>query len=346
MSILCLATSMLSRNKEHIFNKKGTCVMTNMLSQLRRHSVVVADTGDLDAIRKFGPQDATTNPSLILKAVQSGGYDAVLDSLVKDVQVQSLSVDRAVEVISDRLIVAMGKEILALVPGRVSTEVDARLSFDSGASISKARQIIAHYEELGVGRERVLIKLAATWEGIRAAEALEKEGINCNLTLVFNFYQAQACAEAGVFLISPFVGRILDWYQNTNPELKFAPADEPGVQAVQRIYRYFRRHQYATLVMGASFRNVGEIKALAGCDRLTIAPALLTELADTQGELPAALFEEGDHESVPMTRLSEAQFRVQMKEDLMASGQLDAGIRGFEADQVKLEALLRGRLAD
>lgn len=319
--------------------------MASMLSQLRRHSVVVADTGDLDAIRRFCPQDATTNPSLILKAVESGGYDAILDSLVKDVEVQLLSVDRAVEAISDRLIVAMGKEILALVPGRVSTEVDARLSFDSGASISKARQLIAQYEAMGIGRERVLIKLAATWEGIRAAEALEKEGINCNLTLVFNFYQAQACAEAGIFLISPFVGRILDWYQKANPELKFAPADEPGVQSVQRIYRYFRRHQYATLVMGASFRNVGEIKALAGCDRLTIAPALLTELADTQGELPVALFEEGDHEPVPMTRLSEERFRVQMKEDLMASEQLDAGIRGFEADQVKLEALLRGRLA-
>ncbi|WP_271196386.1 transaldolase family protein, partial [Azotobacter vinelandii] len=230
--------------------------MSNLLEQLRQHSIVVADTGDLEAIRRFAPEDATTNPSLILKAVQSGQYDGLVARVLGEVG-GARSPEAAVDDACDRLVVALGERILASVPGRVSTEVNARLSFDREASIAKARRLVGLYEAAGIGRERILIKLAATWEGIRAAEVLEKEGIPCNLTLIFGFAQARACAEAGVHLISPFVGRILDWYRQADPATAYAPAEEPGVRSVRRIFDYFRRHAYPTVVMGASFRNVG-----------------------------------------------------------------------------------------
>jgi transaldolase len=318
--------------------------MSNLLEQLRQHSVVVADTGDLDAIRRFAPQDATTNPSLILKAVQSGQYDSLVDRILDDVRGLELSVEDAIDEVCDRLVVAMGQQILELVPGRVSTEVSARLSFDSAASIAKARRLVELYEQAGIGRERILIKLAATWEGVRAAKVLESNGVQCNLTLIFNFVQARACAEAGAYLISPFVGRILDWYGKANPGAVYAPDQEPGVQSVKRILQYFRQHRYSTVVMGASFRNVGEIQALAGCDRLTISPALLETLEDSDGLLVPVLVDGAEGEG-SLNRLTEAEFRWQMNEDAMATEKLAEGIRGFEADQLKLEALLREKLA-
>ncbi|MAX32118.1 MAG: transaldolase [Halomonadaceae bacterium] len=319
--------------------------MPNLLEDLKQHSTVVADTGDLDAIRRFAPQDATTNPSLILKAVKSGQYDALLDDILHAAGSHNGTRNEAVDEACDRLIVAMGTLILDHVPGRVSTEVNARLSFDTEGSIAKARRLVALYEEAGIGRERILIKLAATWEGIRAAEVLEREGIPCNLTLIFNFAQARACAEAGVFLISPFVGRILDWYRKANPDTAYAPEEEPGVQSVRAIYDYFRRLEYPTVVMGASFRNSGEILALAGCDRLTISPTLLEELAEREGSVTPVLSDTGERDSRP-SPLSEAAFRWELNEDAMATEKLAEGIRGFEADQVKLESLLHDRLAN
>ncbi|QJI30296.1 transaldolase [Pseudomonas sp. ADAK18] len=317
--------------------------MSTLLTQLRELSTVVADTGDLDAIRRFAPRDATTNPSLILKAAQSGQYDALVDETVAAVQGHEGTLDEAVDEASDRLVVAMGCLILRHVPGRVSTEVNARLSFDKQASITKARKLVSLYQASGVSRERILIKLAATWEGICAARILEREGIQCNLTLIFSFAQARACAEAGVFLISPFVGRILDWYRRANPEIDYVPAQEPGVLQVQEIHRYFRRHNYSTVVMGASFRNSGEILALAGCDRLTISPALLEVLSTTEGVLAHTMFESLER-AKPPEPLSENEFRWQHNEDAMATEKLAEGIRGFEADQRKLEALLREKL--
>ncbi|WP_213941756.1 transaldolase [Pseudomonas sp. dw_612] len=319
--------------------------MSNLLEQLRQHSVVVADTGDLDAIRRFAPQDATTNPSLILKAVESGQYNALVDQILADVRGLGVSVEDAIDEACDRLVVAMGKQILELVPGRVSTEVSARLSFDSVASIAKARRLVELYEQAGIGRDRILIKLAATWEGVRAAKVLESNGVQCNLTLIFNFVQARACAEVGAYLISPFVGRILDWYTKANPGAVYAPDEEPGVQSVQRILQYFRQHRYPTVVMGASFRNVGEIRALAGCDRLTISPTLLEALEATEGQLKPVPIDGAEAEGDLPRRLSEAEFRWQMNEDAMASEKLAEGIRGFEADQLKLETLLREKLA-
>ena len=320
--------------------------MTTLLDQLKRYSTVVADTGDLEAIRRFSPQDATTNPSLILKAVQSGQYDALIDQVIKTAQASTQGSQKDVlEEVCDRLIVAMGCEILKAVPGRVSTEVSAHLSFDSQASINKARQLVALYNDAGIPNERILIKLAATWEGICAAEVLEQEGIQCNLTLIFNFAQARACAEAGVYLISPFVGRILDWYKHKNPHREYSPYEEPGVQSVTSIYHYFRRHQYSTVVMGASFRNSGEIIALAGCDRLTISPALLEELASRDEPLTPALKDAGDHAPRP-NRLGEADFRWAMNQDPMATDKLAEGIRGFDADLKKLETLLSERMAN
>ncbi|WP_458526436.1 transaldolase [Onishia taeanensis] len=318
--------------------------MPNLLEQLRQYSTVVADTGDLDAIRRFSPQDATTNPSLILKAVQSGQYDVLLEEILHTARDHNGNLDEAIDDACDRLVVAMGSLILEQVPGRVSTEVNARLSFDTDASIAKARRLVALYEEAGIGRDRILIKLASTWEGIRAAEVLEREGIKCNLTLIFNFAQARACAEAGAFLISPFVGRILDWYCKEHTDTHYAPDEEPGVQSVQAIYHYFRRLEYPTVVMGASFRNSGEILALAGCDRLTISPALLEELANSEGAVTQVLRVTKEHASRPAP-LTEAAFRWQLNEDAMATEKLAEGIRGFEADQLKLEALLRNRLS-
>ncbi len=317
--------------------------MTSLLDQLKQYSTVVADTGDLEAIGRFKPQDATTNPSLILKAVQSGHYDDMMDRLIDTVDHHNLNPDQAVTEVADRLIVAMGQLILRQVPGRVSTEVDARLSFDVEGSLDKARRLIALYHEAGVSTDRVLIKLAATWEGICAARVLEQEGVQCNLTLIFNFAQARACAEAGAYLISPFVGRILDWYRQAEPEVAFEPEAEPGVQSVRAIYQYFSELDYPTIVMGASFRNVGEILALSGCDRLTISPALLDTLDQTGGTLERVLIRSSQRTPRP-SPLTESEFRWLMNEDAMATEKLAEGIRGFNADQQTLERMIRERM--
>lgn len=306
----------------------------NSLEQLRRHTVVVADTGDFNAMREYLPRDATTNPSLILKAVQKDAYRPLLAEAVAAHRAEG------VEAVIDRLIVRFGREILAIVPGRVSTEVDARLSFDTQATIAKARTLIAHYEEAGVDRARVLIKIAATWEGIRAARTLESEGISCNLTLVFGLPQAAACADAGVTLISPFVGRILDWHRKQTGE-DYAPAADPGVQSVKRIYAYYKALGVRTEVMGASFRNAGQILELAGCDLLTISPELLAQLAQMRAEVPRKLDPQaGAAAEVRPLNLDEPRFRFALNEDAMATEKLAEGIRLFVADAVKLESLI------
>ncbi len=306
--------------------------MSNKLEQLKSYSDVVADTGDIEAIRRYKPLDATTNPSLLFKAAQMPQYAA----LVKDALGSTSSIADA----SDKLAVAIGCEILKIVPGKVSTEVDARLSFDTQASIAKAHRLIELYEAAGVSKDRVLIKVASTWEGIKAAEKLEKEGINCNLTLLFSFNQAAACADAGVFLISPFVGRILDWYKANTDKKEYAPLEDPGVVSVTRIYNYYKQHGYNTVVMGASFRNIGEIEALAGCDRLTISPQLLGELEADQGKLERVLSPSNTGAAIAKIRENEAQFRLGLNEDAMATEKLAQGIRGFVADQVGLEKYL------
>ncbi len=306
--------------------------MSNKLEQLKSYSDVVADTGDIEAIRRYKPLDATTNPSLLFKAAQMPQYAA----LVKDALGSTSSIADA----SDKLAVAIGCEILKIVPGKVSTEVDARLSFDTQASIAKAHRLIELYEAAGVSKDRVLIKVASTWEGIKAAEKLEKEGINCNLTLLFSFNQAAACADAGVFLISPFVGRILDWYKANTDKKEYAPLEDPGVVSVTRIYNYYKQHGYNTVVMGASFRNIGEIEALAGCDRLTISPQLLGELEADQGKLERVLSASNTGAAIDKIRENEAQFRLGLNEDAMATEKLAQGIRGFVADQVGLEKYL------
>ncbi len=312
--------------------------MTSQLEQLRQQSVVVADTGDIEAIARFRPIDATTNPSLLLKAAALPAYAAHLDAAVAAARGDDKLGDAG-----DRLAVAIGGEILKLVPGRVSTEVDARLSFDTEATIAKARKLVQLYADAGIGRERLLIKIASTWEGIRAAERLEREGIQCNLTLLFSFAQAVACAEAGVFLISPFVGRILDWHLANGMAAPATPADDPGVQSVQRIWRHYKRHGYDTVVMGASFRNTGEVLALAGCDRLTIPPDLLAALYHSDVSAERAVVDEAAR-AAPGMRLDEAGFRWQHNEDAMATEKLADGIRKFAADQRKLEALLAAKL--
>lgn len=315
--------------------------MTHQLEQLRALSSVVADTGDIEAIARFRPLDATTNPSLLLKAAALPAYAPLIEAAVS----ASRGDDAGARTSDacDRLAVAIGTEILKLVPGRVSTEVDARLSFDTRATVAKARRLVALYDEAGIGRERLLIKMAATWEGIRAAEALERDGIQCNLTLLFSFAQAVACAEAGVYLISPFVGRILDWHVANGMPAPATPQDDPGVQSVTRIWHYYKRHGYGTVVMGASFRNTGQVLALAGCDRLTISPDLLGELAGRAGSVPRALVDDGARDAPPPA-LDEAAFRWQHNEDAMATDKLADGIRKFAADQVKLEALLREKM--
>lgn len=314
----------------------------NQLEALRAMTVVVADTGDIEAIRQYQPQDATTNPSLVLAASALPQYAPLIDNAIAYGKKQSD--DRAQQLIEaeDKLAVNIGLEILNFIPGRISTEVDARLSYDSAATVSKARKIIALYQTAGVGRERILIKIAATWQGIRAAETLEKEGINCNLTLLFSQAQARACAEAGVTLISPFVGRILDWYKAHDGK-DYAPAEDPGVQSVTAIYRYYKDHGYPTIVMGASFRNRGEITELAGCDRLTIAPGLLAELQASDAPLPRKLEDKGASKERPAP-LSEAEFLWQHNSDPMAVEKLAEGIRKFAADQEKLEAMLAAKL--
>jgi transaldolase len=317
--------------------------MTNKLDQLKEMTDVVADTGDIEAIGRFQPQDATTNPSLLLKAAALPHYGALLDA-ARDWSVkQGGSSSQQLANCCDRFAVDVGKEILAIIPGRISTEVDARLSFDRDATIARAHKLIGMYEEAGIGRERILIKTASTWEGIRAAAQLEQENINCNLTLLFGFSQAAACADAGVFLISPFVGRILDWYKaNTDLQIS-APQDDPGVQSVTRIYNFYKQHGYKTVVMGASFRNAGEIEALAGCDRLTISPALLEELASDTGELPRQLDPATANSDEPKSGISEAYFRYELNADAMATEKLAEGIRNFVADQIKLEQVISTR---
>lgn len=307
--------------------------MTSKLDQLKQYTTVVADTGDLDAISRLKPVDATTNPSLLLKAAAMPRYADLLDNAVA-------AGSHDLGLACDRFGVAVGQEILKVIPGRISTEVDARLSFDTDATLRRAERLISLYEEAGIGRDRVLIKIASTWEGIRAAEQLEREGVQTNLTLLFNFAQAAACADAGVFLISPFVGRIYDWYKKAEGR-DFVGDEDPGVQSVARIYRYYKANGYRTVVMGASFRNLGQIEALAGCDRLTISPELLQKLADDKGELARNLTPGSDAEARVV--LDEAAFRWQLNEDAMATEKLAEGIRLFARDQEKLEALLASR---
>ena len=317
--------------------------MTTQLDSLRNMTVVVADTGDIDAIKKYQPQDATTNPSLILSASALPQYALLIDEAIAYAKAQSA--DKAQQLIDaeDKLAVNIGLEILKIVPGRISTEVDARLSYDTQATVEKARKLIALYNAAGISNDRILIKIASTWQGIRAAEILEKEGINCNLTLLFSEAQARACAEAGVYLISPFVGRILDWYKANTDKKEYAPAEDPGVISVTKIYNYYKEYGYKTVVMGASFRNVGEIIELAGCDRLTIAPALLKELQENSTALVRKLDYKGEVKAKPQP-LTEAEFYWQHNSDAMAVEKLAEGIRKFAVDQEKLEAMLSAKL--
>lgn len=313
--------------------------MSDQLSQLKQFTTVVADTGDFAAIKLYQPQDATTNPSLILKTIEQAQYRHLAVQALQWAASHAAG-DARISLAADKLAVLIGQQLMAQVPGYVSTEVDARLSFDTMATIEKAHQLLDLYQAQGSDTSRVLIKIAATWEGIQAARVLEQQGVRCNLTLIFSFAQARACAEAGSYLISPFVGRILDWYKKQQPEHDFSGERDPGVQFVRRVYQYFKTHRYPTIVMGASFRNSEEIRQLAGCDRLTISPALLQELADSTGPVPRRLHADVPAESTPST-LTEAQFRWQMLEDQMASDKLQEGIRQFAADQQKLEDILR-----
>ncbi|EOC4894358.1 transaldolase [Klebsiella aerogenes] len=311
----------------------------NQLEQLKQRTTIVADSGDIDSIMAYQPEDATTNPSLIYKAAQLPQYQKLVKDAVAAVKFRQNGKPVQPADIADYLAVSIGVLILKNVPGRISTEVDARLSFDTQASIAKAREIIALYEEKGIGKDRVLIKLAATWQGIRAAETLEKEGIQCNLTLLFSFAQARACADANVFLISPFVGRIYDWYKKNNPDTTFTVENDPGVESVQKIYRFYKMHGYRTVVMGASFRTPEQVLALNGCDRLTVSPALLAQLQQTQGAVPMPLTYEGEIQAKP-TAMTEAEFYWAHNQDAMAVEKLAEGIRLFAVDQNSLEALL------
>ncbi|MFM1799727.1 MAG: hypothetical protein RLZZ117_2005 [Cyanobacteriota bacterium] len=322
--------------------------MTNLLEQLATMTVVVADTGDIEAIRQFTPRDATTNPSLILAAAQIATYQELIDRTLKESRAvlgDSAPVEEVVAEALDEISVTFGKEILRIVPGRVSTEVDARLSYDTEATIEKARKLIGLYEQAGIGRERVLIKVASTWQGIRAAERLEQEGIHCNLTLLFGFAQAVACAEAGVTLISPFVGRILDWYKATTGRESYPGPEDPGVLSVSKIYNYFKTYGYRTEIMGASFRNIDEIIELAGCDLLTISPALMDQLRNQEGTLTRKLNPENPGETQEKLHVDQTLFDAMMVEDRMASEKLDEGIRGFSKAIEALEVQLAHRLA-
>ena len=306
----------------------------NQLQQLKAFTTIVADTGDFQSIQAFAPQDATTNPSLILKAVQKEEYRHLLAQVMRDHPRADAGA------IVDRLLVAFGLRILEIIPGRVSTETDARLSFDTEATIAKGRALIALYEEAGIARERVLIKIASTWEGIQAARVLEQEGIRCNMTLLFSLVQAVACAEAGAQLISPFVGRIYDWHRKASGQ-DYQGADDPGVQSVKRIYDYYRKFGYDTEVMGASFRNPGQILELAGCDLLTISPELLQKVADTEGKVEPKLSpEQARNADIARIELDEARFRLMLNDDAMATEKLAEGIRLFCADAVKLEQMV------
>ncbi|WP_076407792.1 transaldolase [Shewanella sp. UCD-KL12] len=317
--------------------------MANTLEQLKSFTTIVADTGDIEAIKRYHPEDATTNPSLILKAAQIPDYAHLIKNAITWAKSQSDVIEQQVEDAGDKLAVNIGVEILKIVPGRISTEVDARLSFDQAGSIKKAHKLIALYKEAGIDKSRILIKLASTWEGICAAKQLEQEGINCNLTLLFSFAQARACAEAGVYLISPFVGRILDWYKK-DTGLDYSASEDPGVVSVTEIYNYYKQHDFKTVVMGASFRNTGEIIELAGCDRLTIGPALLEEMANSQTQVTRMLTPAKTIEKAPQP-LTESEFRWEFNEDAMAVEKLAEGIRNFAIDQGKLEVMLKEKLA-
>jgi transaldolase len=312
----------------------------NKLQQLKTMTTVVADTGDLEAIKQYQPQDATTNPSLVLKAAQMPQYAHLITEAKQWSAAQGGNSLVQVDNICDYLAVAIGKEILSAVPGRISTEVDSRLSFDTDATVARALKIIDLYHQQGISKDRVLIKIASTWEGIQAGKQLEEQGINCNLTLLFSFAQAIACAEAGVYLISPFVGRIMDWYKADMKVDGFAPAEDPGVISVGKIFDYYKQHDYKTVVMGASFRNTQEIEQLAGCDRLTISPALMQDLADDSGKLVQQLDSAQVLEAQPKLSLNQVAFRWMHNEDAMATEKLAEGIRNFTRDQEKLEALL------
>jgi transaldolase len=316
--------------------------MASLLEQLKSMTTIVADTGEVDAIKTLKPVDATTNPSLLLKASLLPQCESMIEEAIAYAKAQGGSTEEQVENAADKLAVAVGLEILNHIPGRISTEVDASLSFNIDKMVAKGKKLIKLYNEAGVSNDRVLIKLASTWEGIKAGEILEKEGINCNLTLLFSFAQARACAEAGVFLISPFVGRIMDWYKAKTGQ-EYEPADDPGVQSVTRIYNWYKEHGFNTVVMGASFRNIGEITELAGCDRLTVAPALLTELENTEGTLDKKLVDHGAKAEKP-AKLTEEQFRFDHNEDAMATEKLAEGIRNFVIDQNKLEKALAEKL--
>ena len=316
--------------------------MANLLDQLKSMTTIVADTGDVEAIKTVKPVDATTNPSLVLKASQLPQYAPLIEAAIAYAKAQGGTKEQQIDSAADKLAVLIGAEITKEVPGRISTEVDARLSFDLDAMVAKGRKLIKLYEESGINKDRVLIKLASTWEGIKAGEILEKEGIQCNLTLLFGFGQARACAEAGVFLISPFVGRILDWYKAKTGET-YTQETDPGVVSVRAIYAYYKEHGYKTVVMGASFRNVGELIALAGCDRLTVSPNLLQDLAATEGTLVQVLKDNGATKTAP-AKMTEAEFRFELNQDAMAIEKLSDGIRGFVADQNKLEAALAAKL--
>jgi len=317
--------------------------MPSQLEQLKTMTTVVADTGDFNAIANFSPEDATTNPSLLLKAAALADYKPTIDQAIEYAKTSADNKETQLEAAADYLSVLIGQKLLQLIPGKVSTEVDARLSFDSQKTVTKARKIIQLYQSIGIEKSRVLIKIASTWEGIVAAEILEKEGINCNLTLLFSFAQARACAEAGVYLISPFVGRILDWYKKASGKDQFPGAEDPGVQSVTEIFNYYKQHQYQTVVMGASFRNTDEIIELAGCDKLTISPDLMAMLAENDAEikqklLPAELINDRPE------KITESEFRWQMNENAMATEKTAEGIRGFVIDQIKLEKILADKL--
>jgi len=323
--------------------------MANLLDQLAAMTVVVADTGDLEAIRQFTPRDATTNPSLILAAAQIPAYQDLIDRSLRESRQaigSEAGADAVVSEALDEISVIFGKEILKIVPGRVSTEVDARLSYDTEATVVKAHKLIGLYEQAGIGRERVLIKIASTWEGIRAAERLEKDGIHCNLTLLFGFAQAVACAEAGVTLISPFVGRILDWYKKSTGRESYPGPEDPGVVSVTQIFNYFKTYGYRTEVMGASFRNTQEIIELAGCDLLTISPSLMDQLRSTEAELPRKLDANAPGSTEARISIDQANFIERMAADPMATEKLDEGIRGFSKAIETLEAQLAHRLVE
>jgi transaldolase len=323
--------------------------MSSKLDQLKTMTDVVADTGDIEAIRQYQPLDATTNPSLLFKAAQMPQYDTLLNAAIAWGKQQSDDPEKHISFAADKLAVLIGCEILSIIPGRISTEVDARLSFDTQATIDKARQLIELYQAEGINKERILIKVASTWEGIKAAEILEQEGINCNLTLLFGFTQAVACGDAKVFLISPFVGRILDWYKANTDKQDYSAEEDPGVVSVTEIYQYYKQHNINTVVMGASFRNTGEIEALAGCDRLTISPALLAKLKSDLSPLhrklsPDLSLSSSAKDMAPVI-MTEARFRYQMNQDAMATEKLADGIRQFIKDQINLENLLSDRIA-